>query len=275
MTGVNSFMSFNEYRAADGWGSSDLRAFRIGPPARVLWERENQRPETDATRRGTAAHAAILTLDLFDATYVRKPDGMTFASKEGKAWRDAQGGKVILSADEYDLVLAIRDAVMQKAPASDALFGAVSTEASVFWTDPDSGEACKGRPDFYDEEYVYDLKVTRDAGPGLAFAAYRNGWVHQLAHYRSGLRAAGVDIKTGRIVAVQPVAPHYVWCVEVRAADLDVMGMENAATLAKMRACREAGEWPGTSDEWSRLDIPQYAIESTVGVLDLSNAEEV
>ena len=43
---------FADYFALPRYGSSALKAFRAGPPARVLWERDNPRKDTDATILG-------------------------------------------------------------------------------------------------------------------------------------------------------------------------------------------------------------------------------
>ena len=46
---------------------------RVGPPARVLWERDNPHDDTDATIRGTRAPCLILTPRLFNGAYVELP----------------------------------------------------------------------------------------------------------------------------------------------------------------------------------------------------------
>ena len=267
---IHSDMTFDDYFAVEAWGASSLRAMRLGPPARVLWERANPKPDTEATILGTAAHCAILTPDLFDGAYALKPEGMTFASKEGKAWRDAAlaEGRRILTAEQHGLVASIRAAATAKAALAASIASAAGVEVSVLWADPDCGEPCKARPDWYDSEAVYDLKITRDAGPRLAFAAYRNGWWHQSAHYRAGLRANGVQCRTGRIAAINPAAPHYIWLVEAREGDLDILALENANTLRQMRECREAGVWPDTPDQWDRIELPQYALQEVVATAD-------
>ncbi len=268
-------LPFADYRALDAWGSSDLKAMREGPPARVLWKRENPSKETDATIRGTAAHSLILTPDLFASTYIEKPEGMEYRSNENKAWRDGHlaAGRKILSRPEWVLVHAVRDSFMRKLAAEWALRGALShVEQSVEWNDPVHGEPCKGRPDFFDAEYVYDLKVTVEAGR-LAQAAFRNGWLHQLAHYRSGLQASGLNVCGGRIVAVHPDAPHYVYCVEAKEADLDLLALENENTVRDLKACREAGHFPGTPDEWTRIAIPQFAIQESVALNDMEEVD--
>lgn len=267
---------FADYFALPRYGSSALKAFRAGPPARVLWERDNPRKDTDATILGTAAHAAILTPDLFAASYDVKPEGMTFASKEGKAWRDdpARAGKRIIDAKTAATVACIRAAFQAKRPAALSLEGA-TVEHSVLWSCPESGLALKGRPDWYDDEYVYDLKVTRDAGPQLAYRAYVAGWMHQLAHNRSGLHANGLSaIKAGRIVAIQPTAPHYVWCVEVKESTLDVLALENENTTKAMAKCEATGEWPGTPDEWTRVEMPAFALNEVVSMADALEVDD-
>lgn len=289
--GIYPGVAFPTYLGWDAWGSSSLKSMRIGPPARVLWERENPREDTDATILGTRAHALILTPTLFNAQYVELPAdapdrptaAMLAAAKPSPAsverqkwWAEFEAraaGRTPIKAAEIEVLRNILFAFDAKAHASMSLASA-TVEASMLWTCATTGERCKGRPDWYDDTYVYDLKITRDAGPRLAFKAYVNGWMHQLAFYRTGLRTLGVPVKTGRIVAVNPAAPHYVWCVECREADLDVLALEAEGTLKAMRDCRLAAEWPGTPDEWTRIEIPQYAISETVSVADALEVDD-
>lgn len=274
--GLYPDLAFDAYHRLAAWGSSDLKTFRIGPPAMVPWRRLNPSPDTDATRLGTACHARILTPDLFLETYAFKPEGVTFASKEGKAWKAGQGGKAIITAKDAEVVVAVSDAVSANERAADSLDGAIHREASILWTCPDSGEPCKARPDWYDEDWCYDLKVSRHAGNGLAFRAYVEGWMAQSAHYVFGLRTLRLGAKRGgRLVVVHPKAPHYVYTVEVKASALDVLTLENVNTLRLMSACRRANDWPGTPDEWSVIAPPENALLQTMSVLDLSGAEEV
>lgn len=285
-------LSFAAYHEIPAWGASSLRAMRVGPPARVLWERDHPREDTDATIRGTRAHALILTPHLFASQYVELPAdapdkptaAMLAAAKPSPSsvarqewWREFEAraaGREPIKAAEFEILRNIQDRFDEKEPAHDALAGATAVEKSIVWTCPESGARLKGRPDWWQEPYVFDLKITRDVGSRLAFAAYRNGWAHQLAHYRAGLQILGVPIETGRIVAVDPEPPHYVYCVEFRASDLDVLAMENERTVGKMAECAASGVWPGTPDAFERIEIPQYAINEEAHALDLSGAVE-
>lgn len=266
------------YRAWDAWGSSDLRAMRVGPPAMVPWRRSNPSPDTDDTRRGSAAHCLFLTPSLFASTYAHKPEGLSFASKEGKAWRDGPeaAGKVILGHDEWVAVHDIVDALLEKRPVMDLMSDAPAMEASILWTCPITGERLKGRPDIFTDHYVVDLKVSRHAAEqSVAFRAYVEGWMSQLAHYRAGLNAVGLSaVNGGRLIVVGPKPPHAlrVYCVEVKGSALDVLALENEGTVKRLHECRVAGAWPGTPDEWFKVDLPATALETIVA---LSDAEEV
>lgn len=252
-------LPFTEYLKLPGWGSGSLRAMRRGPPARVKWEREHASSDTPATLLGRLVHCMLLQPELIEAEYVAKPEGMTFASKDGKAWRDAQTATIV-SHEDYQTALAIADAVRSKPLARKSLDAADYRESSLLWTCPVSGEQCKGRPDWVEGRYIYDLKVSRHAeGGALTLRAYIEGWMHQLAHYRTGAMALGLDVKGGRLVVVTPKAPHIVYTLEVKIDALDLLELENIETLRAMRTCRLSDDWPGSPDVWTKVEPPPSA----------------
>lgn len=90
----------HEYHANPAIGSSKLRDFIRSP---VLFRDRMdgfQLKETDALLFGTATHLALLEPDRYAMTVVTRPEGVDFRTKEGKEWREAQRGKLILSAEE-------------------------------------------------------------------------------------------------------------------------------------------------------------------------------
>lgn len=270
--GIYPDAPMSDYRKWDAWGSSDLKAMRAGPPAMVPWRRANPSEDTDATRFGTACHTRILQPDLYAANYLVKPEGMTFASKEGKAWRDdpAHAGKAIVSEAVAREIEAVRAAFCGKELALDALAGAIGVEASILWTCPETGERLKGRPDFHDERFVYDLKVSRHAGPSVGFRAFVEGWMHQAAHYRTGLRASGLEIEAARLVVIGPKPPQAlkVYCVEVKASTLDMLDFENVETVRALQKCRVDGAWASTPDAWTKVEAPASALAEMVHMQD-------
>jgi hypothetical protein len=260
-TGIHD-LSFSDYLALEAWGSSSLRAMRRGPPARVEWERTARHEDTDATRLGTAVHCALLTPDLYERQYAIKPEGMNFSTKEGKAWRDdpCRAGLTLLSHDVGAQVQAIVEALHAKQAVAESLEDA-RCESSLVWDCSETGERCKARPDWTSPAFIYDLKVSRHASGGyLALRAFSEGWMHQLAHYRRGAGELGLPITGGRLVVVDPTAPHFVYTLEVKRDALDLLELENIQTLKLLRECRVAGVWPGTPETWTRVDVPASAV---------------
>lgn len=260
---------FSEYLAHPAFGSSDLRAFRIGPPAMVQWKRANRHDDTAATVLGRAAHCAVLTPNLFHSEFVYRPadERGDFRTKAGKAWRDEQKA-TILTDEDRQTIAGVVQAIRSKR------IEVIRCEQSVFWTCSESGLACKGRPDWFDTEAVYDLKVSMAADKpfrSLMFHVYNAGWTHQLAHNRAGLAAAGVNVKVGRLVIVSPNAPHFAHLLEVSENDLDFLELDNANTRKGMAACVRANHWPGTPDKWQTIELPASAAFTES---DLEGAEE-
>lgn len=260
-SGVHN-LPFPDYRGIDAWSSGSLKAMRRGPPVRVVWERENEHEDTAATILGSAVHCALLTPDLFAQTYDVKPKGMSFASKEGKAWRDdpIRAGKTLLSYDVGQQVYALVDALLAKSAVAKSLDRASSREVSLVWDCSVTGERCKGRPDWIEGKYIYDLKVSRHASGGyLALRAFAEGWMHQLAHYRTGAVELGLPVMGGRLVVVDPAAPHFVYTLEVKSESLNLLELENIETLKALRDCRTSGKWPGTPEQWVKIEPPASA----------------
>jgi hypothetical protein len=274
---VHKDMPFGDYLAHPAYGSSDLRAFRTGPPAMVPWRRQNREQDTDATRLGSAAHCAILTPDLFAKDYAVKPEGLSFATKEGKEWRATHGGRTIITHDQWLQVRGVHAALCGKLAAFESLHAAVGREWSIFWRCERTGLDCKGRPDWFDERSVSDLKVSviadRDAD-SLASAAHRQGWMHQLAHNRAGLQANDYPhVAVGRLVLISPNPPHNVWLLEVCENDMDFLDLDNRNTRLGMAECHRTGNWPGTPDSFRVIELPASAAftESDIeGALEVS-----
>lgn len=266
-------LTFADYHALDAWGSGALKAMRRGPPARVIWERGRGEWDTDATILGSAVHCALLTPDLYTLQYAIKPEGMTFSTKEGKAWRDdpARAGLTPLSFDTGAQVDAIVNALMDKTAVAKSLDNASARECSLLWDCSITGERCKARPDWIEGKWIYDLKVSRYAGGNMTYRAFADGWLHQSAHYRTGAVELGLPISGGRLVVVDPVAPHFVYTVEIKPDALGTLEWENIETLKALHECRVTSSFPGTPDEWKKIDMPAAAL-AQVG--DQFEAEE-
>ena len=87
----------------------------------------------------------------------------------------------------------------------------VPFESTIQWTDRETGLACKGRLDWLSSAppVILDLKSLADAEMrALQQATARHDYHCQLAFYRAGLRANGIECESVKIVAVEQSEPY-------------------------------------------------------------------
>ena len=95
----------------------------------------------------------------------------------------------------------------------------------------------------------YDLKISRYAGDDLAYRAFVEGWMHQLAHYRTGAEAVGLGVLGARLIVIHPQEPYFVYTLEIKPDALDLAWrLRTARRYYALKTCREAETWPGTPD---------------------------
>ena len=79
-----------DYRKAPGVSNSMLKVLRERwSPEYTQMRLRTPKETTEAFAFGKAIHASLLTPDI-KPTWVIAPEGMSFRTKEGKAWKDAQ-----------------------------------------------------------------------------------------------------------------------------------------------------------------------------------------
>jgi exodeoxyribonuclease VIII len=219
-------------------------------------------PLEDTTRLavGRAAHTAVLEGDDFLRAYSLFT-GARRAGQEWEAHKAANVGRTHLKQDEYDQALAIRDAVRGH-PAARRLLESGIAEQSLQWTDEETGLACKARLDWLSVAAgaLVDLKTTQSVD---AFAFGRRAWdmgYHgQLAFYRRGLRAHGLDL-AAKIVAVEIEPPHDVAVFAIEDDALAQADAEVGRLLRLVAECRARDEYPGRYAVEQPLRLPGWAV---------------
>ena len=169
MPTITNTLTNAEYRAADAISKSDLDLVNKSPD---LLEWVRNAPNGDCTSTeviGTATHSAILEPDLFRLEYIRQPN-FNLRTNQGKAdaaaFVEANKNNTVLSADDFDMVIAMRDSVLAHPLANKLLTSAGQSEASIFF-DVD-GIKCKCRPDRIVDpgvlgcHIIADVKTTDD-----------------------------------------------------------------------------------------------------------------
>jgi exodeoxyribonuclease VIII len=247
----------DHYHANAAIGSGDIR--RMIRSARLyadgidgLCERES-----DALKLGIAAHMALLEPDRFAVEYAVKPAGMSFAKKDGIAWRAAQGGKAIIAADDEMHLRYMRD----RMPAEvAAIFGLCRKEATVR-TEID-GLAVQCRPDLWNIEAgaFYDLK-TIPSLEGITRAVWEHMLYVQVPWYARLIeRETGRPIKVARLIFVEKEPPYRWRIVEL---DSDYMELGSQAiddALAQIHARMRSGCWDDAADLNALVRIPEWKL---------------
>lgn len=234
-------------------------------PAIYKWRLEHKTPPTPAMILGTLTHTAVLEPERFtdEVMVAPKIDRRTSAGKaEWEAFQIAAEGKTLIDADEMDRLRAIRAAVEAHPSAAKALAQIDAVEQSVFWTDAETGLACRCRPDAVTTAgVIVDLKTTKDASPdGFArsIAGYR--YHVQAAFYSDGMQAlTGTPPKGFVFIAVETEPPHLVAVYVASAAMIDRGRADYQADLETLRECQATDTWPGYSSSPLQLDLPKWA----------------
>lgn len=123
-------------------------------PKRIAEEEDPK--ETAATIRGNLFHDLMAT---GRSNIVRKPAGMSFATKEGKAFRDDRPGATFIKGEDADKVDLMIDALRETGALErvGGLGGGIN-EVSFFWTDK-AGLRRKMRADRLFEGEMFDWKT--------------------------------------------------------------------------------------------------------------------
>lgn len=229
--GIYFNMSFEDYLADPALGSSDIKSLLQSPA--TFWAKSHMNPnkmpreETDALAFGTLLHEVILENP--DKALAVKPDGMSFARKDGKAWRDEQqaAGLPIITHTQSMELNSVK-ATLKAAGVAERLAGGVA-EVSYFWTV--NGFRCKIRLDSMKATESFDLKSfavqgSKELETTIAHATanfkyhisgfwYRQGIDHMVNGIRKGTAILqDVEEQQAIIKAITAItAPHRHWYI--------------------------------------------------------------
>lgn len=245
------------YRAAPGVAQSDLKEMAKSPAhyrARV----DGAKPEaTAAMEFGTLVHIAVLEPERLAGSFVVRPDGMKFTTKEGKAWKEAQTLPIIDKEQEAGL-MAIRDSIAAHKSARAILAGA-KTEVSVFAKHAATGILRKGRIDALTLDRdglttIGDVKTTDDASlEGFSRSIAKWGYHRQAAYYMDLVGASFFCF-----IAVEKAAPY---AVNVFSLDAESIALGRATyerELTLLAECEAAGQWPAYGGSINEISVPRW-----------------
>jgi hypothetical protein len=245
------------YHAAPSLSSGALRCFARSPAHyRAQFLLGLPREPSRALALGSALHRLMESPEGFEAEYCVRPEGLDSRGKALKAWTAEQDGKRILSADELADLTCMAASVHRHSRVMRILSRGLS-EPSVFWTDEETGLACKARPDHWDPRLslILDFKSCTDARPNAvqrSIASY--GYDLQAAWYLEGTGAA-----QWAWVFVEK-SPPYGCAVYLASSDLVVRAREDIRRLlGDLAECQRLDRWPGYAESITEVNLPAWA----------------
>jgi hypothetical protein len=259
-------MPHADYLAVPAMSASGLKHMQRSPAHYFGLHLDPRRVEpepTAAMANGTLVHACIFEPATVAGRFVVRPPGMTFTTKEGKAWRDAQTLPII---DADALAAAqLQAAAVRALPDVGPLLTDGAGEVSAFWTDEETASACKCRPDWVspagDGVVLIDGKTCQDAGPdGFGRAIWNFGYHLQAAWYCDGYAmASGKPVHGFVFAAVESAWPHTAAAYMLTDDVLDAARAINRRLLNQYAECLRSGQWPGYQSTVQLINLPAWA----------------
>lgn len=217
-----------------------------------------EQEDTEATDFGTAAHAYIVEGEkAFHDRYAVKPAGLNLATTPGRLWKTTHVGREIISADNFEHIQGMREALMAH-PHARVAFRLGRAELSGVARDAETGLWLKTRPDYWRLGLALNYKTTRTGSREQWRRQARNLRYHASAAFCIDVMAA-LGERINYAFIVQEKTPPYLVAVRV----LTDQSLEAGRTiyrgaLQKFAECYARGEWPGYPDV-ETIDTEQSA----------------
>jgi exodeoxyribonuclease VIII len=236
-------ISNDDYHVGPGLSRSDLMAFIKGPNYFKHYRKDKKSSRAMAT--GSAFHSMLLEPEEFRKDYVVAPDGINFATKAGKEFKELHNTKTVMKGQEYDRLNEMAIAV-QTHPVVTPLLDGLKEKAMWFkFNDVE----LKTKPDLItikDKVYIVDFKTTRDLSERkMKYSIRDHGYDIQLAMVSMGLMHHGISLPmVPLIVWVENQAPYDVVVTKLRNENIMDAGLRIQLALDGYKHCLSRDEWP-------------------------------
>lgn len=226
----------------------------------------------DAFDLGHAAHREALGVGL-DVAVIPGPWTTNAAKDKVASARDR--GLVPLKPEQYDVVLAMADALRSN-PLAMAALGNGKPEQSAFWRDQRTGIWRRARIDwlpngptaggqFVMADYKTTTSIDHEKWSKDA-AAY--GYHQQADAYTDGIRTLGIHPNPSFLFVVQEKTEPY--AVEVFQLDADAMAIGahlNQLAIDRYVECSTNDRWPGPPPIVNVLALPAWYVRTYEGII--------
>lgn len=217
---------------------------------------------TEPTRSmliGTAVHFMVLG-PRPSAKPVVRFSGDRRGTKEWKAFLDENRGAEILTTPEWSEAQDIAAAVLADPVAQDRLRGA-RFETPLQWDEDGLLCSTTGIDIVTTASALGDLKTTTTTYPeAWTRQAFKMLYPQQLAFYRRGARANGINVSGGLfLLGVETKGPYEVVDLELTESMIDFADRTVSLWLEKLRLYKASGQFPGYAQSPVPFDVPAWA----------------
>jgi hypothetical protein len=252
---VNVEMPAEVYHKVDALSKSLMtKALRSPAHYRAAVDGQSDEP-TKAMQIGTVAHTAILEPHKLPEIVAIKPEGMSLVTKEGKAWKAENEGKIILDAEEAADIDGMAHSV-RRHPSFEPSHLDNKIEASVFAEDEETGLPLKARPDLWAEGIglILDVKTTDDASEEAFLRTIQKFAYHvQAAHYIEMTGATDFVF-----IAVERTAPYAVAAYRLSPEWLELGFETRRRAIRIVHECTALNSWPAYPTGTTTLALPVW-----------------
>jgi exodeoxyribonuclease VIII len=208
-----------DYHSRPELSSSQLALFLRDPivfyHTCVLGDWPKDEP-TPAMQFGTLVHTMIELGGPDRLDIVRRPEGLDLRTKEGKAWREANAGKEIVSEPDW-LRLERVWTHLQACSQVRKFLGNGHVERELFWQHSRSGIDCRAKVDQLSDGVLIDWKTTSAASEEeFINQAVNMHYDIRLAFYRDGIETVeNIQRPKILVVGIQSGGGHEIFPLEI------------------------------------------------------------
>lgn len=227
----------------------------------------NHKQSTDAMNLSSLVHHAVLEGDDFLKRYVVKPkfDLRKNVDKAANAeWMAAHEGKVIVTQEEVEVIEGTYGSIFSHPDAGIILKNCLF-ERSGYYTDKETGIACRIRYDAYDprSKILTDIKAVRSAKESQfqwAIKDYR--WDLSMAMYQQGIYEIDGEMPEDLVfIAVEKERPYRCAVYQLGARSVAAGFNDYRLALSKLKQCRTNDHWPSLQERLQGIDLPTRYLE--------------
>lgn len=248
-------------------------------------ERTEDEEKTQALILGSAIHCLVLEPELFDKQFVVAPKVDRRTTEGKKTWADflcyvqsksfnkslkfcpeskiyvAQPKPTILRVEAYIKAQKMAQSIRgNKAFMAFARMGG-KVEHSAYWKDY-SGSWLRSRPDFYNDQFILDIKTTRSAKEkDFQRSIETYGYHRQAAMALDGLeKLTGISGRKFVLLAIESSEPFLTSSYLINSESIEIGRAEYKKGAIAYYNCIQSGVWNGYSEAITDLGLSDWYI---------------